>query len=224
MSEGRVPRDPQIPTPRSPTLALPNPNHRRTPREPSKRTLTQLLTDQNMKFKFPICFYFLLSTFCSLLCCGQTTTNNPGVPIFGAGGTSSGLQFVFANGLGNVAYPPNFFTQNANSVVMSSGATNSVGSHVAFRADVSTFKPISLVIAGDSLSSSIAGCSLTNLSWPYQLLTNSVLWGLATFTNFAVSGDHASNMVYEYTNEAHTVIPGQVANGQSVYFMAYAGI
>lgn len=44
----------------------------------------------------------------------QTTTNNPGVPIFGAGGTASGLQFVFANGLGQVAYPANFWTANAS--------------------------------------------------------------------------------------------------------------
>jgi hypothetical protein len=154
----------------------------------------------------------------------QTTTNNPGVPIFGAGGTSSGLQFVFVNGLGNVAYPPNFFTQNSGAIATSSGATNSSGSHLAFKTDVSSWKPISLVVVGDSLSSSVAGCSLTNLAWDYQLLSNSPLWGLTTFTNFAIAGDHASNMVYEYTNGAHTVIPGQVANGQSVYFMAYAGI
>jgi hypothetical protein len=177
-----------------------------------------------MKFRTPhsalrTYFSFLLSVFC-FSAVAQTTTNNPGVPIFGAGGTASGLQFVFVNGLGTLASPANFASQNSGAIVTSSGATNASGSHVTFRSD----KPISLVIQGDSLSSSVAGCNLTNLAWPYQLLTNTPLWGRAQFTNFALSGDHASNMVYEYTNGAHTLIPAQVANGQSVYFFCFAGI
>ncbi len=48
----------------------------------------------------------------------NTTTNNPGVPIFGTGGTSSGLQFVFVNGLGQVAYPANFWTANSSNGLM----------------------------------------------------------------------------------------------------------
>jgi hypothetical protein len=65
----------------------------------------------------------------------QTTTNNPGVPIFGAGGTSSGLNFVFVNGLGNVAYPGNFIQENASGIVSSPYATNALGTRVAFLSD-----------------------------------------------------------------------------------------
>ena len=81
-----------------------------------------------------------------------------------------------------------------------------------------------LVVEGDSLTASIAGCGLTNLAWPYQLMSNTVLLGIAQMTNVGLSGDYATNMVNTYTNQARTNIQSAVTAGRAVYWLPYAGI
>jgi hypothetical protein len=84
--------------------------------------------------------------------------------------------------------------------------------------------PIYIVVQGDSLSSSPGGCALTNLSWPFQLMSNTILLGVSGMTNLATTGDFATNMVNTYTNRARTNIQTAVAQGKTVYWMPYAGI
>lgn len=169
-------------------------------------------------------FLILNSTLFILTSGVGQTTNNPGVPIFGAGGTSSGLQFVFVNGLGNVAYPPNFAAQNASSIVTSGGATNGVGTRVAFMSDsTNAERPIALVIDGDSESCFLYNGTWTNQTWPYWLLTNTMLSATATFTNSAVSGDYATNVANLFATRDEPQIQAALAANKTVYYMPYLG-
>lgn len=152
------------------------------------------------------------------------TTNNPGVPIFGAGGTSSGLQFVFVNGLGNIAYPPNFFTQNSGNIVTSTGATNSVGTRVSFMSDTTNgMRPIAIIVDGDSESCSVYNGNLTNQTWPYWWMTNTDLGAIATFTNGAISGDFATNVANVFATRDMPQIKAAVAANKTVYWLPYLG-
>lgn len=142
-------------------------------------------------------FFVSFVTFCSSLP-AQQNTNNPGVPLFGSPGVSSGLQFVFVNGLGNIASPANFDLQNAPGILNSASATNAFGVRAAFLTDV---QPVgtNVWIVNQATGNDAIGL-------PYAHISNAVQ---AATARFASSGLRQTVVVYPGTyNEHNLLAPG----------------
>jgi hypothetical protein len=130
----------------------------------------------------------------------------------GRGGTLSaeGLNSALDAGTARVWNRPKLFRFTSSEMDLLASVTNGN-------------KPISVVIDGDSLSCPVTGLT-TNGNWPYALTNNSIFDGACDFTNFAVSGNTASNILWNYSFATQPAISNSVAKGEVTFWFDYSGI